>query len=148
MGFNLDATKQAQEMIFSRKTSEGNFPGLIFNNNIVNLTTIHTHLGMIFDSKLNFDEHLKSVLNKISQTIGLFKKFQGILSRKCLITIYKSFVRAHLDYDAIIYDQTFNEYFLQRIESIQYNAAIAITITIRLTSSKALYQELESFALS
>ena len=102
MGFNLDATKQAQEMIFSRKTSEGNCPDLIFNNNKVNLTTIHTHLVMIFDSKLNFDEHLKSVLNKISQTIGLFKKFQGILSRTSLITIYKSFARAHLDYDAII----------------------------------------------
>ena len=37
---------------------------LMFNNRTVNVPTIHTHLVMIFDSKLSFDEHLKSVLKK------------------------------------------------------------------------------------
>ena len=59
MSFNPDPTKQAQEIIFSRKTSQRNHPGLMFNNSIVNVTSIHKHLGMIFDSKLSFDEHLK-----------------------------------------------------------------------------------------
>ena len=58
------------------------------------------------------------------------------------MTIYKSFARSHLYYGDIIYDQTFNESFHQRIESIQYNAAIAITGAIRGTSSEKLYQEL------
>ena len=142
MSFNPDPTKQAQEIIFSRKTSQRNHPGLMFNNSIVNVTTIHKHLGMIIDSKLNFDKHLKSVLKKISKTVGLLRKFQGILPRTSLITIYKLFARPHLDYGDIIYDQTFNESFHQRIESIQYNAAIAITGAIRGTSSEKLYQEL------
>ena len=64
ISFNPDPIKQAQEIIFSRKTSKRNHPGLRFNNNIVNLTTKHKHLGMIFDSKLSFDEHLKSALKK------------------------------------------------------------------------------------
>ena len=64
MSFNPDPTKQAQEIIFSRKTSQRNHPGLMFNNSIVNVTSIHKHLGMIFDSKLSFDKHLKSVLKK------------------------------------------------------------------------------------
>ena len=114
----------------------------MFNNNIVNLTTIHKHLGMIFDSKLNVDQHLKSVLKKISKPVGLLRKFQGTLPRTSLITIYKSFARPHLDYGDIIYDQTFNESFHQRIESIQYNTAIAITGAIRDTSSEKLYKEL------
>ena len=71
MSFNLDPTKQAQEIIFSRKTSQRNHLGLMFNNSIVIVTSIHKHLGMIFDSKLSFDEHLKSVLKKISKTVGL-----------------------------------------------------------------------------
>ena len=58
-----------------------------------------------------------------------------MLPRTSLITIYKSFARPHLDYGDIIYDQTFNEYFHQRIESIQHNAAIAITGAISGTSS-------------
>ena len=97
---------------------------------------------MIFDSKLSFDEHLKSVLKKISKTVGLLWKFQGILPRTSLITIYKSFARPHLDYGDIIYEQTFNKSFHQRIESIQYNAVITITGAIRGTSSEKLYQEL------
>ena len=60
-GFNPDPIKQAQEIIFSRKTSKGNHSGLMFNNNIVNLTVNHKHLRMIFDSKLSFNEPLKSV---------------------------------------------------------------------------------------
>ena len=76
MSFNPDPTKQAQEIIFSRKTSQRNHPGLMFNNSIVNVTTIHKHLCMIFDSKLSFDEHLTSVLTKISKTVGLLQKFK------------------------------------------------------------------------
>ena len=119
MNFNPDPTKQAQEIIFSRKTSQRN----------------RKHLSMIFDSKLSFDEHFKAVLKKLC----LLPKFEGILPRTSLITIYKLFARPHLDYGDIIYDQTLNESFHQRIESIQYNAAIAITGAIRGTSSEKLY---------
>ena len=41
-----------------------------------------------------------------------------------------------------MYDQKYNESFHERIESIQYNAANAITGAIRRTSSEKLYQEL------
>ena len=73
--FNPDPAKQAQEIIFSRKTSERNHPALMFHNSLVNVTTIHKHLGMIFDLKLSFDEKLKSVLKKISKTVRLLRKF-------------------------------------------------------------------------
>ena len=36
----------------------------MLSNSIVNVTSIYKHLGMIFDPKLSFDEHLKSVLKK------------------------------------------------------------------------------------
>ena len=134
ISFNPDPTKQAQEIIFSHKTSQRNHPGLMLNNSIVNVTSSHKHLCMIFDSKLSFDEHLKSVLKKIIKTVGLLRKLHGNLPRTSLITIYKSFARPHLDYGDIIYDQTFNESFHQRIESIQYNA---ITGAIRGTSSES-----------
>ena len=65
-----------------------------------------------------------------------------LFPRHSLITIYKTFIRPHLDYGDVIYDRAFNESFHQRLESIQYNAAIAITGTIRGTSSEKLFQEL------
>ena len=57
------------------------------------------------------------------------------------MTIYKTFIRPHLDYGNIIYDDAFNESFHQHLESIQYNTAIAITGAIRGTLSEV-FQEL------
>ena len=65
-----------------------------------------------------------------------------LLPRSCLLTIYKSFVRPHLDYGNVIYDQPNNSRLSDKIESVQYNAALAITGTIRGTSNEKLYQEL------
>ena len=59
-----------------------------------------------------------------------------------LLTIYKSFIRPHLDYGDVIYDQAYTASFHQKIESVQYNSALAITGTIRGTSKEKLYHEL------
>ena len=97
---------------------------------------------MIFDSKLNFQEHLKNILNKVNKAIGLLGKLQTILLRGTLLTIYKSFVIPHLDYGDVIYDQQHNS-FHQKLEPIQYNATLAITGAIRGTSKEKLCQELD-----
>ena len=61
MSFNPDPTKQAQELIFSRKVPMTNLPPLFFNENVVPKTTFQKHLGMFLDSKLNISEHLKII---------------------------------------------------------------------------------------
>ena len=61
-----------------------------------------------------------------------------------MITIYKSFIPPHLDYGDIVHDRAFDESFHKSLESIQYNAVIAITGAIRGTSSETLFQELGS----
>ena len=70
------------------------------------------------------------------------KRLSLILSRKSLLTIYKSFVRSNLDYAVIIYDKPFNESFKRKIEMVQYKAALVITGAIKGTSRDRLYQEL------
>ena len=72
----------------------------------------------------------------------MIKKLSNTLPRDALLTIYKSFVRPHLDYGDIIYDQPQNESFCNKLESIQYNAALAITGAIQGTSKTKLYKEL------
>ena len=107
MNFNPDPTKEAQELIFSHKVQATNHPPLFFNENVVPQTTLQKHLGMFLDSKLNFSEHLKTIFQKTNKSIGLFRKLQTLFSRAPIITIYKSFIRPHLDYGDMIYDQTF-----------------------------------------
>ena len=82
------------------------------------------------------------MFKKINKTISLLRKLQNNLPRAPFLTIYKSFVRLHLDYGDILYDQAFNNCFDERLESIQYDAALAITGTIRGRSREKFYQEL------
>ena len=68
------------------------------------------------------------MLNKVNRTIGLLRKLQNISPHGPL---YKLFIRFHLDYDDVIYDQHYNNSFHQKQESIQYNVALAITGAMR-----------------
>ena len=105
MRFNPDSKKQVQGVIFSRKINKIDHPPLYFNPNLVKSSSTHRHLGMVLDTKLDFSLHLKNVQNKVNKTIGLLCKLQDTLSGTSLITIFKSFIRPHLDYGDIIYDR-------------------------------------------
>ena len=45
-------------------------------------------------------------MNKCYKMIGVIKRLSVDLPRDALLTIYKSFIRPHLDYEDIIYDKT------------------------------------------
>ena len=102
---------------------------------------------MLLDFRLDFQKHWKSPVKKVNKTVAFLCKFQNILPRSALLTIYKCFVRTHLDYGNIIYDEAFNNSFHQKIESLQYNAALAITGAIRGMSRENIYQELVRFGV-
>ena len=150
MTFNLDRSKQAQEIIFSRKLKNAMHPPLLFNSSNVSQVNSQKHLGVTLDVKLTFEELLKNVFNKTNKTIAkLLRKLSNLLPRQALVTIYKALVRPHLDYGDVLYDQAFNNSFQEKMESIQYNACLAITGDIRGTSREKIYQEfgLESLQL-
>ena len=124
-------------------------PPLRLNNNNVSQASSQKHLGLTLDNRLTFDEHLTNVSNTISKTIGLLRKLQNIQPRPALLTIYKCFIRAYLDYGDIIYDQAYKVSFPPKIKSIQNNAALPLSGAIRSSSREKLYQEvgLESLQL-
>ena len=70
----------------------------------------------------------------------MIRKLQPIIPRAALLTIYKSFLRPHLDYGDVIYDRAFHESFQNKLEPVQYDTALAITGAIR--GSSIIYQEL------
>ena len=117
-------------------------PPLLFNNASVTRTSSQKHLGIILDNQLKFDDYIKMVFRKISKTIGLLRNLRNFLPRAALITIYKAFIRSHLDYGDILYDEAYNMSFHQKLESSQYNVCLAITGAIRGTSKEKLYQEI------
>ena len=148
MQFNPDRNKQAQELYFSKKAGDQKSLDLTFNkSNGVSSPSVK-YLGMLLDSRLNFNEHVQSKTNKCYKIIGLIKNFSMHLSREALLRMYKSFVRPNLDYGDIIFDKPNNESFKSRIKSIQYKARIAITGATQGTSREHIYRELVLESLS
>ena len=143
MSFNPDPSKQAQEVIFSRKVNKVHHPPLLFNNSTIQQIASQKHLGIHLDEELTFKHHINEKINKANKSIGIIRKLNNILPRSALLTIYRSFIRPHHDYGDVIYDQPENESFSSKIESVQYNASLAITGAIKGTSQEKLYQELD-----
>ena len=67
MSFNPDPSKQAQEVIFSRKLQKSVYPPLHFNNIAVTQSTTQKHLGMLLDVKLDFQGYLKNIYRKVNK---------------------------------------------------------------------------------
>ena len=140
--FNPDPVKQATELSFSHKRDKVVYPPLPFNNNDLQSASSQKHLGLVLDSKLDFNEHVNNKINKCNKSIGIMKKLSLTLSRNSLLTIYKTFVRPILDYADVIYDKPLTESFKDKLEMVQYNAALVITGTFKGTSRDRIYREL------
>ena len=137
-----DPSKQEQVIIFSRKINKVYHPTLLFNNSTVQQISSEKHLGIHLDEELTFKHNSNEKINKANKNIGIIRKFNNNLPRSALLTIYRSFIRPYLDYGDVIFDQPENESFSSKIESVQYNASLAIAGAIRGTSKEKLYQEL------
>ena len=109
-------------------------------------------MGLVLDSKLNFECHLEDKLAKPRSGIGLMKQLKQWVSHQVLDNIYKLYVRPHLDYADIVYHQAtegatiFNHEItnpvMKNVESIQYEAARVVSGAWKGTNRDKLYQNL------
>ena len=121
MVFNQDPTK-----FLSRKSHFPKHPDVNFNSRVVEKVKIQKDLGLKLDERLNFRKHLKDKFAIVNSKIGMLKKLSKYLPRHSLITLYKAFTRSHL-----VYGKPNNTNVCNKIESLQYIAALAITGAIR-----------------
>ena len=64
MRFNPDPNKQDQEVSLSRKKMD--YPPLYFSQDLVKSSSTHKTPGMVLDTRLDFNLHLKNVQNKVN----------------------------------------------------------------------------------
>ena len=104
MSFNRDPTKPAQEVNFSRKLKTDLHPSITFNNNPLSPCPPRKHLRLVLDSKLTFNEHINHIFYKVNKSLP---KFQLVLLRSPLLTIYNTFICSHFNYADVVYDQSY-----------------------------------------
>ena len=73
------------------------------------------------------------VFKKKKKTWRPLRKLQNLLPEPALSTIYKAFARPHLEYGHILDYQLYKP-FHEKLESVHYNACLAITGSMRCTS--------------
>ena len=137
MEFNSDPIKQATEVLFSCKKNSVNHPQLIFNLSAVVKVNEQKHLGLTLEPGLSFEKHLSEKIIKAKKNIGILKHLSKFLPLRTLDQMYKALVRFHLDYCEVIYHipsithqphlgRTLSS-LMEKVERIQYQAALAIT---------------------
>ena len=85
------------------------------------------NLSIVLGKHLNFHEHIAKKIKICKKLIGTIKHLPFHLPCKSLQTIYQSFVRPHLDYGDIIYDNPEDETLINKLEKVQYQACLAVT---------------------
>ena len=124
---------------------------ILFNDIPVKKVTEHKHFGIILDSKPSFSTHIKSVISKARKSIDLLKYLSKYLPRHTLNELCKLYVRPHLDYGDVIYhipakvcefsQNIILPNLIEKIDSVQYAAALAVTGAWRGTSQEKLYTQ-------
>ena len=152
MSFSKGRTKSAEEIIFSHKRTHPVHPPLFFNNIEVKQVNNHKHLGLTLDSKLTFANHISEKVSKALKGVGVIKYLSSYVPVKTLDQIYKMYGRPHLDISDVIYhtpkicnmfDSSFRlSNWMDLIERVQYQAALAVTGTWKGTSTNKIYEEL------
>ena len=114
MSFNLDPSKQAVEVHFSRKINPVDTPPVYFNNLALASCETHKHLGLLLAKRLTFD-HLEEMILRANKGVGLITRLRRHLPRNSLLSIYKAFIRPHLDFVDVVYDYPGKAYFTQHL---------------------------------
>ena len=152
MVFNPDPTKQAVEVTFSIKKISADHPPVLFNDIPVIKMNEHRHLGIMLDSKLSFAIHIQSIIIKCRHGLRIMKFLSKYLPHNTLTELCKLYVRPHFDNGDVInhispkkggfsQDTSLNNH-MEKLESVQYSAALAVTGAWKETSREKLFDEL------
>ena len=88
------------------------------NNRFLQLETSGRFLGMIFDNRLKFKEHIEMICKKISRSIGILYRLRNYLPLSTMTSLYYSLVFPYLNYCIQIWGGTYQSH-LNRLEILQ-----------------------------
>ena len=78
-------------------------------------------LGVTFDTKLKFDDHIQEKINKATSILGIIKRNFRNISEFAFVTLYKSLVRSHLEYANTVWSPYRKEDII-KLEKVQMRA--------------------------
>ena len=142
-GFKINEDKTVA-MIFTKKQNINPKNLEITINNVqIKLVSTVKFLGLIFDSKLSWNNHIQYLTDKSKPKINLLRSLSGHTwgaSKKAMICIYRALVRSRLDYGSQIF-HTASKSALDKLQMIQTTCLRLSCGAMRTTPANALQQE-------
>ncbi|MCG8078251.1 MAG: reverse transcriptase family protein, partial [Candidatus Thiodiazotropha taylori] len=136
--FNANKT---MAMTFSRKRQPVMHPPLFMSGTMINETSTHKHLGLIFSNNCNWDAHVRNISEKAWTRLNLLRALKFRISRKSLEKMYTAYIRPLLEYSDAVWDNCSNEA-KRQLESVHTEAARIITGATKLCSIEKLLLDL------
>ncbi len=103
--FKFSPTKSTA-MVFTRSHKPGNDPLLFLNGHPIKIKSSAKFLGLIFDSKLLWKDHIDMVVKHCYRLKSLFCTIASARpgpSIQTLVLLFKGLVRSKIDYGLIVY---------------------------------------------
>ena len=124
-------------MFINKDNNENNNNNTIKGKNLIHFNSTKD-LGIIVDNKLNFHDNIHEKIKKCYQMLGILKRNFKHMSVKTWTTLYKSFVRSHLEYGVCVWHPN-KKYLIDELESTK-KGYLGPTILVGLRATKILKQ--------
>lgn len=105
-------------IVFSNKLNQSDVSYKINNITLNKMSTVKD-LGVTFDSKLKFTQHIDNIVAKSYRCLGfIFRLTKKFKNTKCVNLLYNALVRSNLEYASIIWSphQTTYSYKIERVQ--------------------------------
>ena len=112
-------------------------------NQLVESVPNHKHLGLVISSDLTWDEHLKGIMSRASQRIGLLKQMSRYLPPNTTAKLYLYYVRPCLEYASPVWHGATPASAAQSLERLQASMARTILRAEWTTPKKELLAALQ-----
>ena len=122
-GFRISETKTTA-VIFTRKHEPEKNVELKIGNKNIRFEKSVKFLGMIFDRRLTWNEHISYVVERCKKRLNLLRALSGIdwgANKKTLVMLYRTLIRSIIDYGSEAYDSA-SYVHKQKIDQLQSKA--------------------------
>ena len=73
-------------------------PNVKINNDKIKRSSSIKFIGVLVDENLTWLDHITLVENKLSKNLGLLHKAKNYLNKKCMVSLYYSFIYSYFNY--------------------------------------------------
>lgn len=142
LGFRFSSSK-THCIDFCRLRTRHNDPTLYIKGNRLEVKNTTKILGMIFDRKLSWKQHIEDLANRCKKTLNIIKCVSNInwgADREVLLNIYKSLILSKMEYGSTIYSSACKTR-LYQLEKIHKEGIRLATGAFRTSPNQAVFCE-------